>query len=134
MTGAELRAIRTSRNWSQTDLADYVGDTTTSTVSRWEKDVIAIPAWVVDKLLSSVTLAMPINELAELLQHTTAQKQSFPDILAEAVREYLIARKSGKIVPLYAQLDGSEPDTTARAMQPPPIVPPTTFWIRDATA
>lgn len=89
MTGAQLKAIRESRGLTQNELAAFLGDTTHGTVSKWEKDVHAIPQWVADKMMTSTQLTLPLDMLQQLMDYATTHQMEFSELLTEALRAYL---------------------------------------------
>lgn len=93
MTGSELRALRESRKWSQSELAEFLGDVGYGAVAKWEKNLSTVPQWAQDKLLSSVRLSLPLHELAELLSYAREDGKTFEETLAHALRAYLHSRK-----------------------------------------
>lgn len=115
MIGTELRALRESRQWSQTQLADFLGDVTFATISKWEKGISPIPQWAQDKLLSSVQLSLPLHELAELLRYASENGQSFEETLTIALRSYLKSRQTPSNVTPINYADIVIPDGTGTA-------------------
>jgi transcriptional regulator with XRE-family HTH domain len=93
MTGTGLREWRKSHGWTQEQVAEFLRDVGSTTVSRWEKADETLPNWATEKLLTKTTLALPIDELHSMLDYARAQDMSFEELLSEAVREYLSRRK-----------------------------------------
>ncbi len=89
MTGPQLKALRIQRDLTQPQLAEFLGDTTASTVSKWEKDTHPIPQWVEDKMLSSTTLSLPLDMLQQIMTYATAHQTDFAGLLTRALRAYL---------------------------------------------
>ncbi|MBK9496935.1 MAG: helix-turn-helix transcriptional regulator [Xanthomonadales bacterium] len=114
--------MRESRKWSQTELADFLGDVTFATISKWEKGISPIPQWAQDKLLSSVRLSLPLHELAELLSYAREDGKTFEETLALALRAYLHSRKPpGNVNPInYADIPIPDGTGTARVASDSP--------------
>lgn len=108
MTGQELRHIRESKGLTRDEFAKEIGNCTASGIVKWEKGNPPVPQWVADKLLSSVTLKLPLDELAALLNHATSKGQSFEDMLTQALRDYLKSHDT-KILPIAALAEEAAP-------------------------
>ena len=91
MTGSQLKALRLSRNLTQPELSNYLGDSTASMVCRWEKDLYPIPAWVEEKLLASTELQLPLDQLQRLMHVASTRGLDFGQLLTQAIRAYLDA-------------------------------------------
>ncbi|MBP7951409.1 MAG: helix-turn-helix transcriptional regulator [Verrucomicrobiales bacterium] len=89
MNGPDLRALRENRKLSQSELAAYLGDTTTSTISRWENSRDPVPAWVAEKMLRTVEITLPMQELEALIEAARRQNMSFSALLRQSIIEHL---------------------------------------------
>lgn len=89
MNGPQLQALRQQRQLTQSQLADFLGDTSPATVSKWEAGKHAIPQWVEDKMLATTGLSLPLEMLQKLMAYASAQNLDFGDILRAAVTDYL---------------------------------------------
>lgn len=110
MTGPQLKTLRISLGWSQREVADKLGEVTHSTLSRWESSEDDVPAWVPEKLFAHTTIHLPMPELHALLDLARERHLDFEDILSEALRDYIRARK-----PDPAMIQGA-----TLAEEPPP--------------
>jgi len=113
MTSARLKQIREERSMTLREMAEFLRDVDGSTLSRWERNPDAeIPQWIAERLLTSVPITLPLEELEEMLEVARAEGLSFSAMLATAIREYLAAHgPPGNIVPY--QLDpAAEADKT----------------------
>ncbi len=118
MTGPQLKALREARGMTQPDLAEYLGDSTAATISRWEKGIHAIPQWVSDKMLASATVSLPLSLLGEFWELSQRSQLDFSEFLVTAIREYLARQKA----PVdYTALP---PIESARVAEDPPSPPP----------
>lgn len=84
-----LRYLREQRGITREQLAEYLGDCTASTVNKWERNINPVPAWVQDKMLRSIPVTLPVEEMLALLTEAQATGQSAESILAEACRLWL---------------------------------------------
>lgn len=75
-------------------LAADLGDCSPSTINKWERNINPVPEWVAEKMLNSVRISFPIDELHELLDLARSEDLSFEDLLSEAIRELVKARRS----------------------------------------
>jgi len=89
MTGPQLKSMRASRKMSQAELSAFLGDSTAGTVSRWEKGMHPIPQWVEEKLLSTVTVTLPLTALQELMILAADRRMDFQDFLGNAIQAYI---------------------------------------------
>jgi len=128
MTSAQLKQIREEKSWTLREMADFLRDVDGSTLSRWERNPDAeIPSWIAERLLTTVPITLPLDELEEMLDVARAEGLSFSELLAASVREYLAARNAlpanvtsmPQSNALYDVCDGSEPDGTARVADDP---------------
>lgn len=78
------------------ELADWLGDTSASTVNKWERDMHEIPNWVADKLLAAVEITLPLNELHELLDLARHRGVSFTEVLSSALRNYIASERGAE--------------------------------------
>lgn len=120
MTGEQLRSLREARGLTRQQLADFLGDCSHSTVNKWERDISPVPEWVAEKMLREVNITLPLADLHLLLNEAISRDVSFPQILSEAIRDYIAKRSKGSIVPLGTVLVEESAEHTAK----PPTKPP----------
>lgn len=113
MEPSELRHLRETRGETRAELADYLG-CSAGAIVQWEGGTRSIPQWVADKLLSNVSLELPLDELAALVNHATKTGQKFEDLITQALREYL-RRHQASVLPIAAVLN----DEPTQYMAPP---------------
>lgn len=118
MTGDQLRTLREGRHQTREELASYLGDTTASTINKWERNINPVPAWVEEKMLTNTELKFSIKELGELLQMATEEKISFDELLTLSIQSTLAERrakkaKASKIIQLDAHIDPTKLDRAA---------------------
>lgn len=89
MTGDQLKAIRVSRNLTREQFAAELGDTSPSTLNKWERNISPVPEWVREKALRKVPLTLPLDALALLLDVAREQNKSFEQLLTIAIHQYL---------------------------------------------
>ena len=132
MSPEQLRSLREARGLTREQLAAELGDCTASTVNKWERGMHDIPGWVEDKMLSSVRVTFPLDELHELLDLARSEDLSFEDLLAEAIRELVKARRSRPKAPApYPVKTGAAyarpfDDPLLKVADAPLVVPPPT--------
>lgn len=110
MTGDQLWTLREGRHQTREELASYLGDTTASTINKWERNINPVPAWVEEKMLTNTELKFSIKELGELLQMATEENISFDELLTLSIQSTLAKRRAqkaqaSKIVQLNAHID-----------------------------
>lgn len=89
MTGEELRHIRESRGLTRAEFAEAIGNCSASGIVKWESGNPPVPQWVSDKLLSNVSVELPLEDLAALVNHATRTGVKFEKLLSDALRDYL---------------------------------------------
>lgn len=108
MKGEQLEALRKERNMTRAELAEWLGGCSAPAIVKYERNERPIPQWIAEKMLSSVTVELPLSELAELHQLTLNRGIDFSSLLAKALRrEISEARQSplsAKIVTLPSEL------------------------------
>ena len=113
MTGPQLKSQRESRGWTQTQLSEFLGDSTPGTVSRWEKGVHEIPQWVEDKMLNSTSITLPLESLQALMSQASSRRQDFAELLSTAIRHFLDEEKQQQKEKLAPGSDSEEHGTDA---------------------
>lgn len=89
MTPEMLRHLRETRALTREALAEFLGDCTASTVNKWERGMHDIPAWVEEKMLRSIEVKLPMDELLLLLREAQALGLSPEHLLGDAIRLWL---------------------------------------------
>lgn len=112
MTGAQLKSLREARGMNQIQLSEFLGDSTPGTISRWEKDIHAIPQWVADKMIASTQLSLPLDRLQQLMTYATEHQIDFSTLLARAIDAFVSANK-------IVQYDFSDSKSQRMAEDPP---------------
>lgn len=124
MTHHTLRYLREQRGLTREQLADYLGDCTASTVNKWERGINPVPAWVQDKMLRSIPVKLPVEEMLQLLTEAQATGQSAESILADACRLWLAGHRSTSQPCQTPQTTvASTAASIATAPNPPPTSP-----------
>jgi transcriptional regulator with XRE-family HTH domain len=93
MTGTQLRHLRESRGLTREQLAAELGDCTASTLNKWEREINPVPTWVEEKMLRTLKVTLPLEELHWLLDEAITTGQSAETILADALRLWLHNRQ-----------------------------------------
>lgn len=90
MTGPEMKAWRVAAGLTLVETAAMLNwDVTQPTLSRWEQSDKAIPQWACDIFLGATKITLAVNEMHALLDYAKAHDQSFNEVLAEAIRDWL---------------------------------------------
>jgi transcriptional regulator with XRE-family HTH domain len=93
MTGEQLRYLREQRGMTRKQLADYLGDSTESTVNKWERNINPVPSWVADKMFSKLPITFTIEELSEMYEICREEGLSMGELLQEATRDLIKSRQ-----------------------------------------
>lgn len=127
MNGPQLKTWRQAHDLTLREIADeyFSGDVTHVTISRWENSTEQIPQWATEKLLARTQITLPLDELHQLLD--LAREQNIParELIAEALRHYLVTREitarapAGPVIQLN---DDCTPYTTSGP--PTPLLAP----------
>lgn len=86
MTPEQLRHLRGTR--TRAALAEELG-ISASAIVHWEGGVRAIPNWVADKMLQTVSVELPLADLAELVTYAQSNGVEFSKLLGSAIRDYI---------------------------------------------
>lgn len=95
MKGDQLRHLRENRGLTREQLAKELGDCSASGIVKWETGVSPVPTWVEEKMLRSVKLELPLEELELLLDYAKREGISFTHLLGDAIRLLLKSPKTG---------------------------------------
>lgn len=93
MTPEQLLQLRKSRGLTREELAAELGGCSAPAIVKWERGERAIPAWVEEKMLRSVPLTLPIEDLQKILEHCRETGQDIGQVLAKALLEYVRGQK-----------------------------------------
>lgn len=122
MTGPEMKAWRVAAGLTLVETAAMLNwDVTQPTLSRWEQSDKAIPQWACDIFLGATKITLAVNEMHALLDYAKAHDQSFNEVLAEAIRDWL--RQQNKknirtpIVPARVVATSTEPANSVRVAE-----------------
>ncbi len=100
------------------------GDVTQPTLSRWEQSEKPIPQWASDIFLGATKITLSVAELHALLDYARRTKQSFNEVLAEAIRAWLSRQQPENIRPprITPQLTATPAELadTLRVAEPEP--------------
>lgn len=128
MTPETLRYLREQRGLTREELAEFLGDCSASTVNKWERNINPVPAWVEDKMLRSIPVTLPLDELYLLINEAHKSNRSAASILGESIRIWLTQQqnesKFTSQTAADAMNDGSCADSvasTSPSPRPPPI-------------
>lgn len=100
MTKEHLEHLRKSRGLTREELAAELGGCTAQAIVKWERGERAIPAWVEEKMMRSIPVTLPLDELHLLLTEAQLTGQSPDTILAEAIRLWLNSKRPAEIIPI----------------------------------
>ena len=109
MTPDQLRHHRGDR--TRDEFAEFLG-CSASAIVQWEGGKRTIPDWVEEKVLRSIELTLPIEELHALLDYARKHNKSFTQILGEAIRAHIGVKRYDtpsqpqNVLPLPAQEAG----------------------------
>jgi transcriptional regulator with XRE-family HTH domain len=95
MNGPQLKTWRQAHDLTLRQIADeyFSGDVTHVTISRWENSTEQIPQWATEKLLARTQITLPLDELHQLLDFAREQNIPARELIAEALRHYLVTRE-----------------------------------------
>lgn len=116
LTGKQLRALREARHMTREELAEWLGDCSASTVNKWERDINPVPQLVAEKMLSSVQIRLPLNEIAALVQHCNDHAIDFERFLSDAILAH-IRQPTATVYPFPDQ----EPDNASKVAEDTPV-------------
>ena len=126
MTPETLRYLREQRGLTREELAEFLGDCSASTVNKWERNINPVPAWVEDKMLRSIPITLPLDELYLLINEAHKANRSAASILGESIRLWLTQQqnesKFTSQTAADAMNDGSCADSVA-STSPSPTAP-----------
>lgn len=94
MNGQQLNTWRTSAGLTLRETAEYLGDITHTTLSRWEASNAELPDWVTAKLLGRTEIKLPLSELHQLLDIARAEDRDFAELLASVIADYVARHHS----------------------------------------
>lgn len=94
MTKEALRKIREDRGLTRQQFADMLGGIGAGAVVQWEGGNRKIPAWVEEKIFRTTEISFPLPLLKDLIDIAITEDTSFEQLLSEAVRDYLAARRN----------------------------------------
>lgn len=99
MTGRQLKLYRDSLGQSQRDIAGRLKEVSHATISRWEAEPDAdIPEWATQGLIGETAIKLELPELSDLFDLSAREEKSFPDLLTDALREYIAKRKRNGVI------------------------------------
>ncbi len=93
MTPETLLHLRKSRSLTREELATELGGCTAQAIVKWERGERTIPDWVEEKMLRTIKVTLPLDELHWLLTEALTTGQSAESILADALRLWLHNRQ-----------------------------------------
>lgn len=104
MKAEQLETLRKSRGLTREELANELGGCTAQAIVKWERGERSIPAWVEEKMMRSIPITLPLDELHLLLAEAQASGKSAETIIAEAIRLWLKAQRPAEnILPILAR-------------------------------
>lgn len=107
MTPDQLLHLRKNRGETRAELAAFLGGISASAIVQWEGGSRKIPEWVAEKLLRSVPVTLPLEELARLLDIATQTNQDFQSMLITALRDYIANQRKTKVHPIVTDAETS---------------------------
>lgn len=93
ITPQQLLAYRQQLKLSREAFAEMLGDTSASTVNKWERGINPIPLWVGEKIFSKLPLDFTLGELSELLDICRQLNLTLPALLKKAALEAIAKHK-----------------------------------------
>lgn len=88
MTPESLKQLRLSRDLTREELAKEL-QCSASAIVHWEGGQREIPSWVEEKMLRTLKITLPLDELHWILSESILSGQSAESILADAIRLWL---------------------------------------------
>ena len=92
----QFRNLRESRKQTREALGAILG-VTASAIVQWERGTRAIPQWAIEKMFRSVDVALPIEDLALLMDTATRAEKDFSEYLSEIIRQHLAGKRGAEI-------------------------------------
>lgn len=119
MNGPQLQTWRKAHDLTLREVAEQLGGLTHTTISRWENSTEQIPQWATEKLLARTQITLPLDELHQLLD--LAREQNIParELIAQALRHYLVTRELIAQAPSSPVIDVNEEPTPYTTSGPP---------------
>lgn len=110
MKAHQLTELRKSRGLTRAGLAVEL-NCSAAAIVHWERGTREIPAWVEEKMLRSIPVALPLADLSNLLDLARDRQQDFQTMLAHAIREYLARHAAPALydLPMVADADAQIP-------------------------
>ena len=93
MTPTQFKTLRNSRGYTRDELGVILG-ISASAIVQWERGTRSIPAWAAEKMIRTVSISLPLEDLALLLQECTTQGNDFSAYLTEIIRAHLRAAQT----------------------------------------
>lgn len=93
MKASQLEHLRKTRGLTREELAKALGGCTAQAIVKWERGERQIPAWVEEKMMRSIPVSLPLDELYAVLDEAARTGQSAEHIIGEALRLWLSARR-----------------------------------------
>jgi transcriptional regulator with XRE-family HTH domain len=87
-----LRHLRETRSLTREQLAVVLGCSAAAIV-QWEAGRREIPGWVEEKMMRSIPVKLPLDELHLLLTEAQSSGLAAENIIAEAIRLWLKSRR-----------------------------------------
>lgn len=99
MTGQQLKQYRKDHDLTGRAVASDLlgGEVHYSTITDWEKKPDKeIPKWASDKILGKTQITLPLEELHQLLDAARDENVPAQAIIAQALQEWLLKRRTEK--------------------------------------
>lgn len=93
MTGRQLRELRVARGLTREKMAKELGNCSASGIVKWESDISPVPSWVAEKILRTVKVELPLEDLHELMDFARSKNIGLHELLSGAIRDYLAAKR-----------------------------------------
>ena len=93
MTPEQFRKLRESRNQTRAELGEILG-VTAGAIVQWERGTRGIPQWASEKMLKTVNVSLPLEDLSLLLDDASRKGKDFADYLSTIIRGHLAAERA----------------------------------------
>lgn len=90
LTPSQFKSLRKERKLTREEMAKELGaDATAAKIVHWEHGTNKIPEWVCERLLASVPITLPLEDLQLLMMRAKDEGETFTQLLTNCIRAYL---------------------------------------------
>lgn len=112
ITSDQLRYLREQQGMTREQLAEYLGDSSASTVNKWERGINPVPSWVADKMLAKLPITFSVQELTEMFDLCREQSCSLSDLIQQSVRTLIDQRRASHLAAVMGAKNGAQTPET----------------------